>query len=407
MAIILVWHSKRSVMKKIAKNKLVLVLIICIIALSSISITSVKAQGSKFIDIESTGWYFEPVIQLYGMNIIDGYPDNTFKPDGNVKTDELIKMIIKALGFDIQNFEGYWAQNYIDKAEDIGMLKNFDETEYAIDINRGQAAILISNAMTYLNEPEYDTQNIYPFDLGMYTPEKYINPIKQCYSAGIINGFEDFTFRFNETLTRAQACTLIIKLIDKDKRDASVRLDCSFLDNTTQDNIKYVGVGYDELSDAIKSTLLQVKDDIGYTVVEKRAYETKTTYEIRYHKSSLYSNPSYCMFAFRFFEGETGYPETQWGYDTMFLKLELKSLDWDDGIPVSYYKSKVKNAICAALSEYDQYDIADYIMKKYDFIRSLDTHDAYNLLEDNSNDELRYVFFTMENVIGNFTFSSK
>ncbi|MDD2262363.1 MAG: S-layer homology domain-containing protein, partial [Clostridia bacterium] len=89
-------------MKKIAKNKLVLVLIICIIALSSISITSVKAQGSKFIDIESTGWYFEPVIQLYGMNIIDGYPDNTFKPDGNVKTDELIKMIIKALGFDIQ-----------------------------------------------------------------------------------------------------------------------------------------------------------------------------------------------------------------------------------------------------------------------------------------------------------------
>ncbi len=398
---------KRSAMYKIAKNRQVLILIISIIVLGGISIPSVKAQGSKFTDIDSTGWYFEPVLQLYGMNIIDGYPDNTFKPEGNVKTDELIKMIIKALGFDILNSEDYWAQNYIDKAEDIGMLEGFDKTEYAVDINRGQAAILISNVMSYLKEPEYDIQKVYPFDLGTFTPEKYIQPIKKCYSAGIINGFEDFTFRFNETLTRAQACTLILKLIDKDKRDASVRLDCSFLDNTTQDNIKYVGVEYDELSDVIKNTLLQVKDEIGYTVVEKRVYETKNTYEIRYHKSSLYSNPAYCMFAFRFFEGDTGYPETQWGYDTMFLKLELKSLDWDDGIPASYYKSKVKNAICAAIYDHDLYDIADYVMNKYDILRSLKTQDAYNLLEDNSNDTLRYVFFTMENVIGNFTFSCK
>lgn len=407
MAIILVWHSKRSAMKSITKNKLVsLLLIISFILLSGLPEINVNASGSRFTDIESSQWYFEPVIQLYGMNIIDGYPDNTFKPEGNVKTDELIKMIIKALGFDIQNSKDYWAQNYIDKAEEIGMLEGFDAV-YTKDINRGQAAVLISNAMTYLKEPEYNTEEVYPFDLGMYTPVEYIQHIKKCFSAGIINGFEDFTFRYKETLTRAQACTLVIKVMDKSKRDISVRPDCSFLENTTEDNIKYVGVEFDELSDSIKHTLLQVKDDISYTVVEKRVYETKNTYEIRYHKSSLYSNPSYCMFALRFFEGETGYPEKQWGYDTMFLKLELKSLDWEDGIPVSYYKSKVKNAICAALSEYNPYDIADYIMKKYDFIRSLDTHDAYNLLEDNSNDELRYVFFTMENVIGNFTFSSK
>ena len=96
---------KRSAMYKIAKNRQVLILIISIIVLGGISIPSVKAQGSKFTDIDSTGWYFEPVLQLYGMNIIDGYPDNTFKPEGNVKTDELIKMIIKALGFDILNSE--------------------------------------------------------------------------------------------------------------------------------------------------------------------------------------------------------------------------------------------------------------------------------------------------------------
>lgn len=383
-----------------------LLLVICLIPAAGVCGVNAQAAGSRFSDVQSSQWFFEPVIQLYGMNIINGYPDNTFKPDGNVKADELIKMIIKALGFDIGNAEGYWAQNYIDKAGDIKLLEGFDG-EYQKEINRGQAALLISNAMTYLKEPEFYSEKIYPFDLGAYTPDKYKEHIKKCYSAGVINGFEDFTFRFNEMLTRAQACTLLIKLIDKTKRDTSVKFDCSFLDNTTKDNVQYKGVTYEELSDVIKSTLTQVKDDIGYIVVEKRVYETKNTYEIRYHKSAINTNPTYCLFAFRFFEGPSGYTETQWGYDTMFLKLELKKFNWDDGIPDSFYKSKVKNALCAALSEHNPYDIADYVIDRYVFLRALKPWDAYNLLEDNSNETLRYVFFTMHNVIGNFTFSKK
>ncbi|MBP7510182.1 MAG: S-layer homology domain-containing protein, partial [Prolixibacteraceae bacterium] len=62
-------------MKSITKNKLVsLLLIISFILLSGLPEINVNASGSRFTDIESSQWYFEPVIQLYGMNIIDGYP---------------------------------------------------------------------------------------------------------------------------------------------------------------------------------------------------------------------------------------------------------------------------------------------------------------------------------------------
>lgn len=403
MVLIIVWHFERSAMKKYIK----LFILLFIFSISILIPIKGECSVSMFTDVSVKEWYFDPIINLYSLSIVDGYPDNSFKPQGDVKMDEFIKMTVKALGFDTANSTGYWAQSYIDQADKINLLEGLIDFEYTEPLNRAQAAIIISNSLEYVNEPLPQETYFYPFDLGSYTPVEYLDQIKKCYSAGIINGFEDGTYRYRENITRAQACTLITKLIDAKKRDCSTRLDYSFINPDNPISIKYVNTNYQELSDTMKSTLNEIKDSVGYTVVEKKIYETKTTYEIRYHKSSVYSNPTYCMFAFRFFEGDTGYPETQWGYDTMFLKVELKSLDWEDGIPVAFYKSKVKNALCAALKNDNPQIIADYMMTKYNFLRALKPPQAYDILEDNENDTLRYVFFTMQNVIGNFTFSDR
>lgn len=366
-----------------------------------------STKNEIFTDVNEKDWFYESVVYLSKKDIINGYTDNSFRPSNKVRADEFIKMILKVLKEDLENDKDYWAKNYINRAKSLGILKDFDKNDYTFYINRGETSLLLTNTLNLLGEKPNNKNQILPFDLGSYTPNLYLESIKTAFYTGLIEGFEDYTFRYNETLTRAQSACLIERLDSKDKRIEKINYDLSFIDPKKEPDVVFKNVKKEELPPIVLTALAEIEDSVGYIIVEKKVFETKDTYEIFYQKSRQYFNPIYCMFSLRFFDGPTAYPEKQWGYDTMFLKLEMKSLDWEDGIPISFYKAKVKNTLCAVLSDHQPQEIVEYIMDRYDYLRALPTREAYNLLEDNQNQTLRYVFFTMQNVVGNFTFSLK
>lgn len=366
-----------------------------------------STKNEIFTDVNEKDWFYESVVYLSKKDIINGYTDNSFRPSNKVRADEFIKMILKVLKEDLENDKDYWAKNYINRAKSLGILKDFDKNDYTFYINRGETSLLLTNTLNLLGEKPNNKNQILPFDLGSYTPNLYLESIKTAFYTGLIEGFEDYTFRYNETLTRAQSACLIERLDSKDKRIEKINYDLSFIDPKKEPDVVFKNVKKEELPPIVLTALAEIEDSVGYIIVEKKVFETKDTYEIFYQKSRQYFNPIYCMFSLRFFDGPTAYPEKQWGYDTMFLKLEMKSLDWEDGIPISFYKAKVKNTLCAVLADHQPQEIVEYIMDRYDYLRALPTREAYNLLEDNQNQTLRYVFFTMQNVVGNFTFSLK
>jgi hypothetical protein len=47
---------------------------------------------------------------------------------------------------------------------------------------------------------------------GKHWAESYI---KTCVKAGLINGYTDGTFKPNDTITRAEICTMFAKLLNK------------------------------------------------------------------------------------------------------------------------------------------------------------------------------------------------
>lgn len=383
-----------------------LIISVMITVLLAFSLPCSAGQASRFTDVTSEDWFFDEVMELYGKGIINGYDDETYRPYSYVKTDEFIKLAVTALGHIESNAEGYWASKYIEKAKTLGLLYGLDNTDYTRPITRGEAAVITANAIKARGEEDELYNGMYPFDLGAYTPQKYLYAIKKGFEKGIITGYEDFTYRYNENILRSECSALITRLISPLERMTDTAKQYESILLSPSENITYRNVTNDELSAVIKNTVNEIKDRTGVTIVEKKVYETKTVYEIQYYKSPAYSgNPAYSMFIFRFFDGETGYPETQWGYDTMFLKVEIRALDWQDEIPLSFYKSKIKNALCRALFGNSPQPISDYMIKWYDSIRSMKTEKAYNLTEDNSNDTLRYVFFTMQNTVCNYTFS--
>ena len=77
-----------------------------------------------FNDID--GWYSETIKQLASNGMINGYDNETFKPDNKIKRSEFVAMIAKVFGRDVENTSGvqkfpdvpsdYWATKFINEA---------------------------------------------------------------------------------------------------------------------------------------------------------------------------------------------------------------------------------------------------------------------------------------------------
>ncbi|QAT43834.1 S-layer homology domain-containing protein [Aminipila luticellarii] len=179
-----------------------------------------SAGNVNYSDLKSTNWAYGAVSTMSEKGIVKGYQDGSFKPANTVTYGEFIKMaLIAATGEDIGNStEGNWAKGYYDKALE---LKYFGSTDIKADqldrrIPRSDMALIISSILGDTKIGNYDELENSLKDVNAAT--KYDYDIIKAYAAGIITGYEDSTFRPENTLTRAESATVIYRLIDESKR---------------------------------------------------------------------------------------------------------------------------------------------------------------------------------------------
>lgn len=173
---------------------------------------------NKFKDIPLGAWYTKNVAYLVAMGIIDGYSDDSFKPNGTVTIDQFIKLVISALGYNIEKGTEYWAQPYIDKAIDLKIINDNEFINYRRQITRGEIAMIVAriigNTSTSQDFEKYKSE-IADFES---IPDIYKEQVLLSYSKGIISGYPDKTFRYNETASRAGATSIIVRIIDQTAR---------------------------------------------------------------------------------------------------------------------------------------------------------------------------------------------
>lgn len=99
----------------------------------------------SFKDLSKKHWAYSTVRMAASLGYIKGYSDKTFKPSNNITYAEAITIMVRVLGYG-DKLTGQWPDNYINKAESLGILKNLD-VSVNTPITRGNISILVTNSL--------------------------------------------------------------------------------------------------------------------------------------------------------------------------------------------------------------------------------------------------------------------
>ena len=197
-----------------------------VVVVSDATISSEKEKdeqkGNYFTDITNEHWAYTAINALSAKDIVAGYPDGSFLPEGEVTREQLVKMII--LTFEMGEGEGAaafsdvasdrWSAQYIKAASDKGIVSGMPDGSFmpAVAVTRQDAAVMLARACKAAGKSFAERKQLSDSDeISSYATES----VEELVAAGIISGFEDGSFRPLEKLTRAQAAQLIYGLIEK------------------------------------------------------------------------------------------------------------------------------------------------------------------------------------------------
>ncbi len=200
------------------KNSIICILSFTVVLILVACISSKAETGFK--DVATNAWYADDLKILLDKKIVNGYTDGTFRPEEQLTQDAFIKLMVTALGHtDVQNAETYWAVNYIDKAVEIGLLKEIGEYDsYKSKITREEMAGIIERAVTY--SPYFEGYKLAKKSIKDYDKigEEYKEGVLKTYYSGIITGYTDGTFGGQNVLTRAESVAVISRVVNENKR---------------------------------------------------------------------------------------------------------------------------------------------------------------------------------------------
>lgn len=168
-----------------------------------------------FTDLPADHWAFDYITQLALDDIISGYEDKTFKPNGNVTRAELAKMLAASFKLEgtakYSDVNNHWADTYISSVGEFVPVKDnqFRPNEEA---TRQDVAVALVNILDKTEKMKLQESKLTVDDIPMID-EEYISHIGKAVSGGIISGYGDGTFRPQEPITRAEVATMICRII--------------------------------------------------------------------------------------------------------------------------------------------------------------------------------------------------
>ncbi|MFJ7367911.1 DUF6612 family protein [Lysinibacillus sp. NPDC098008] len=186
-------------------------------AVTALAVVPASAADS-FSDVSKDHAHFSSISALHEAGIINGFPDGTFKPLQDVTRGQAAKMIAGAFGLttdateenpnfkDVATSSAYY--DAIVTLVNLGVVQGYEDDTFRPNdtITRGQMAVMVAQATGLTAEGES------PFaDVPQDSP--YADAVTALYEAGIAKGLTATEFGVEKNVTRGQLATFIVNAL--------------------------------------------------------------------------------------------------------------------------------------------------------------------------------------------------
>ncbi len=197
------------------------------VAYNGVTNTIPVQVGAAIIDFQDTSahWAREYIGRLAARGVVNGMGDNYYQPDASLTRAQFLTMLSKTIygldpsqtapaGFtDVPAAE--WYYNYVNWGFANGIVNGIDEVTFAPNdnITREQMAIMLNNfaRSTELVLPETGAGASFT-DSAMISPWA-ADSVNKIVSSGVMSGYPEGNYNPQGKATRAEAATVIYKLI--------------------------------------------------------------------------------------------------------------------------------------------------------------------------------------------------
>lgn len=202
-------------MNKFKKIITVFISFALIFGCMTVSAENKTVQKKSFWDIPKDYWGYNAISALASNGFVNGMSDGSFRPDDCVTRAEWAKMMIETAKINPSNStdsfsdtKGHWANSYINAAKPY--LSAESDGLFHPDSPASREDVTVSMVkIKGFNTANADLSSLNGFSDKDSISESAMNYVAVAVQKGLINGFEDNTFRAKDTLTRAEAATLL------------------------------------------------------------------------------------------------------------------------------------------------------------------------------------------------------
>lgn len=180
----------------------------------------------NFDDLKGAQWAMRYIASLASKQVFEGYEDGTFKPNKSVSRIEAITAAVRLMGLREQaesaaemstklNFKDAdkipaWAVGYVAVALENDLFSEGDDSvQPQKEADRLWATTLLVKALKLNEEAKAKMNTALTFKDAKQIPAGSVGYVAVAIEKGLVDGFEDNTFKPNQPVTRAQLAALL------------------------------------------------------------------------------------------------------------------------------------------------------------------------------------------------------
>jgi len=201
-------------------KRILTVLLIGVMLITSLPVSA----ASAFLDVKKGTWYYETVTEMTEKGLFKGKGENQFCPEDTMTRAEFLAVVIR-MAFPYWDTtpvqgEAWWHPVYraaVDRYIIFESTYEFSDAVMNAPIPRQEMAFIIYQAGQHMNAFNADTKYLLPERIPDYNTiaGSYQSYVRLCMEHGLLNGIDEKgTFAPHKTLTRAEASTVLYRLLN-------------------------------------------------------------------------------------------------------------------------------------------------------------------------------------------------